>query len=102
LNEAEWLTCTDPGVMRFFLGDRLSARKLRLFGCAFVRGVWEHLPSDALRRAIETCERFADGLATAAELDAARVSAEGTSRGMGDILVEHSVIAVAGLCRAKP
>jgi hypothetical protein len=88
--------------MKSFLGDQLSARKLRLFGCACVRGVWEHLPADTLRRAIETCERFADGLARAEELEAARLSAEDTGRGMGNIIVGHSAIAVASLCRTKP
>jgi hypothetical protein len=102
MTEAEWLTCTEPGEMFWFLGDRISDGKLRLFGCACVRGVWEHLPEDALRQAIETCERFADGLATAEELAKARELARGTYQGIGDIIADHSAIAIEGLCRSHP
>jgi hypothetical protein len=102
MTESEWNACTDPEEMEFFLGSRLSHRRLRLFGCACVRGVWKHLPEDALRQAIETCERFADGLATVEELTAAKALADATYQGMGDIISDHSAIAVAGLCEQEP
>src|SRR5262245_208688 len=53
--------------------DRLRAkpdlRKLRLLACAYCRRVWHDLTGDD-RGAVEAAERFADGLAGAAELRA--------------------------------
>jgi hypothetical protein len=102
MTEQEWLTGADPGMMAFSVRDRLSDRQLRLFGCACVRGVWEDLPDDALRLAIEACERFADGLAAVEELRAARELADGTYEGLGDIIADHGAIAVTALCEPKP
>ena len=111
MTEAEWLACTDPIEIAVFLGDTLGGdslgdtigdRKLRLFGCACVRGVWDYLPKNALCRAIETCERFADGLATAEELKAAEELADGTYQGIGNIIADHSAIAVGALCAPEP
>jgi hypothetical protein len=104
MTEAEWLASDDPGMMAFFLEENknLSERKLRLFGCACVRGVWRDLPEDALREAVETCERIADGQATAEELEAARAAADATYQGIGDIIADHSAIAVTALCGRKP
>ena len=63
LTEEEWFDSdVDPEQMYYFLDDKLTERKCRLFGCACVRAVWEHLPVDALRQAIEICERYAVGL----------------------------------------
>jgi hypothetical protein len=104
MTEAEWLACGDPGTMDLFLSDRgeVSERKFRLFGCACVRDVWDDLPHDALRRAVEVCERFADGLATAEELRAAREAADGTYEGNGDVVADHSAIAITDLCHGVP
>ncbi len=101
MNEGEWLACTDPFNMVGFLGPARSERKFRLFGCACVRGVWEYL-SDALRQATETCERFADGLATVEELRAAEAMADAAYEGWGDAIADHSAIAVSALCSSKP
>lgn len=102
MTEAEWLTCADPWEIADFLGPGFGGRKLRLFGCACVRIVWDVLPDEALRQAIMTCERFVDGLATIEELKAARESAIATSEGTGDIIADHSAIAVAALCQSEP
>jgi hypothetical protein len=104
MTEAEWLACDDPGRMDLFLSDRgeVSNRKFRLFGCACVRDVWDDLPHDDLRQAVETCERFADGLATTEELRAARDAADGTYEGNGDIVADHSAIAITALCNPAP
>jgi hypothetical protein len=104
MTEREWLACEDLSRLVLCLTDRgkISNRKFRLFGCACVRDVWDDLPDDALRRAVETCERFADGLATAEELRAARDAADATYEGNGDIIADHSAIAVTDLCGTSP
>lgn len=49
----------------------VSRRVLRKFACACVRQVWHLLTDDRSRTAVEVAERYADGMATAEELDAA-------------------------------
>jgi hypothetical protein len=55
--------------------DVLTDRTLLLFACWCVRQVWHLLTDDRSRSAIEVAERFADGKATAEELDAAFAAA---------------------------
>jgi hypothetical protein len=55
--------------------ERASERKVRLFACACCRYIWNWLSDQRSRRAIETVERFADGLANTDELDAVREEA---------------------------
>jgi hypothetical protein len=102
MTESEWLTCADPGEMYNLVGDAIGDRRLRLFGCDCVRGVWNDLPVQSLRDAIETCERIADGTATVEELRAAKGTADAAYEGIGDIIADHSAIAVAALCQPKP
>ena len=75
MTEPEWLTCDDPDLMlEGFPGGRAthaSERKLRLFACAWLRRVWHVFDDDRCRRAVETAERFAEGIATDEELAAA-------------------------------
>src|SRR5262245_33014533 len=70
MTEAEWLACTDAEEMRSFLQNRatVSARKLRLLGCACCRLMWHHFTDARIRAAVETAEQFADGLASDAEM----------------------------------
>jgi hypothetical protein len=75
MTEQEWLHCTDPRSMLEFLRDRASDRKLRLFACACCHRVAGLLPDEASRSTLDTCERFADGLASAVELQNARQAA---------------------------
>jgi hypothetical protein len=56
-------------------GDRLSARKARLFICACCRMVW-HLLDEPARRVVELMERCADGLLTMEEWQEARAWTE--------------------------
>jgi hypothetical protein len=75
MTEAEWLGCTDPQKMLEFLRGKDSDRKLRLFACSCCHRVVGLLPDEASRSALDTCERFADGLASAVELQEARQAA---------------------------
>jgi hypothetical protein len=74
MTEAEWLSCTDPWPMRrhLFESGQGTDRKLRLFACACCRHLWETVPERWNEATVETCERYADGLADEAELTAMR------------------------------
>jgi hypothetical protein len=73
MTEADWQTCTEPGPMLDLLQSqqRVSERKFRLFGCACCRRIWHLLFHPASREAVEVAERYADGLANRAQLQAA-------------------------------
>ena len=78
MNEREWLSGTDPALMLDYLRGtgRASERKLRLFAVACCRRLG-HLPlGDTVREAIEVAERFADGHATAGDLQQAAAKAK--------------------------
>lgn len=79
MHEQEWSTSTSLQAMLDWLphGDRASQRKLRLFGCACVRRVGSLLVDEGSRKIVEVAERFADGLASRAELQRAVVAAPG-------------------------
>ncbi len=64
MTEAEWMAFTDPRPMLGALRGRAGDRKLRLFAAACCRRIWELLPDEECRSALETAERFADGLAS--------------------------------------
>ena len=72
MTESEWLACVDPQRMLTYLHGIVSDRKLRLFGCAFCRSVWNWISEDCFRNAVEVAERFADGQATTRELTEAK------------------------------
>jgi hypothetical protein len=72
MTEAEWLASARAGPMLRLVGKKAHTRKLRLFACACARRVWRRISQKVARRAVEVAEQFADGLATAEELSAAR------------------------------
>lgn len=76
MTETEWLAATDPGPMQTFLRDTCGAsrrkqgrRRLRLFACACVRGIWPLLRHPGSRQALYYADLYADGQTT--ELDLA-------------------------------
>jgi hypothetical protein len=77
VDASSWLACQEPEKLLEWLrhNGRASDRKLRLFAAACVRRVWDRLRDERCREAVSVCERFADGLATLAQLDAAQVAA---------------------------
>jgi hypothetical protein len=102
MDEAEWLACEGPEALLLFLADTgASDRKARLFGCACVRRVWDNLADERLRQAALVAERFADGLASARQLEAARKKAARLCEGVGDIIADHGPMAVASLCERR-
>jgi hypothetical protein len=72
MTEAEWLQSADVVAMLKSLEGKATDRKLRLFGCAGCRRVWDLLSEEGFRDAVEVAERFADGQAGRKELSAAR------------------------------
>jgi hypothetical protein len=79
MNEQEWMDQwvrenPEGDWIAFLLEEGASARKFRLFSCACCRLIWPFLTYEHTREAVEVAERFADGLATEAERDAAEVA----------------------------
>jgi hypothetical protein len=75
MTEAEWLACGDPRPMVPHLGRAAGDRKLRLFAFACVRRLWDKVPAEGLKHAVEASERHADGLIDERELGAAITAA---------------------------
>jgi hypothetical protein len=78
MTEAEWLACEDPVTLQDFLratrGEtrrKNGRRRLRLFACACVRGVWPLLRQPGSRQALYYAELYADGQTTELDLAAA-------------------------------
>ena len=86
ITEAEWLATERLRPMLRLVNRKAHARKLRLFACACARRVWGRVSHKVGRRAVEVAEKFAEGLATAEELSAARSALSGSrpTRRCGD------------------
>lgn len=80
MTEAEWLACNDPKPMVHVLAGNASDRKLRLFAAACCRRIWNRLPDERSRHAVEILERFADGWATEEQLRGAAQGAHDAAR----------------------
>jgi hypothetical protein len=87
-----WPGDSNPRQMLIFLEKiGISDRKLRLFNCACVRQVWQHLGDSRSRQAVEMVERFADG-DEGADLSVARYQA---NRASWQVLWKPGAIAAA-------
>jgi hypothetical protein len=75
MDEAEWLSCTDPQPMLAFLKRTPHDRKLRLFAVASCRHVWPFMVDERSRKAVEISEAYADGAADRQALQRARDAA---------------------------
>jgi len=60
MTETEWPACTDPTPMLDFLRGKASERKLRLYGAACCRAVWDILTDGRARAAVEALEVYVD------------------------------------------
>jgi hypothetical protein len=76
MTEEEWLAGRDCREMLAFIQQRTSHRKLRLYGCACTRQLWNVLKDERSRNAVVTSELFADGLVSEQDLATARRAAE--------------------------
>jgi hypothetical protein len=72
VTEDSWRTCNDPETMMDFLEGRSGSRQLRLFACACCRRIWPLLTDERSRRAVETAEQYADGVAGESDRETAR------------------------------
>jgi len=72
MKEQEWPECTDLGEMVYFLQNRITDRKWRLFAVACCHSVLHSLVDLRCRDAIAVTERLADGNAFSDELEAAQ------------------------------
>ena len=76
MTEEQWLTGRDPGEMLPALGERASARKLRLFATECCRRLYRHICYTGISRTrveafegwLDVSDQFADGQATAEAL----------------------------------
>ncbi|MCI0704395.1 MAG: hypothetical protein L0241_25335 [Planctomycetia bacterium] len=67
MSSANWFGSLSTSELHYNLCE-LSDRKLHLLTAAFLRRVWDDLPSDHTRLAVEATEKFADGRITVGEL----------------------------------
>jgi hypothetical protein len=84
MTEDEWVGCTSPEAMLNHLGDRASARKLRLYAVNCCWRIWHLLTDDRCRHAVEVAKAFSDGRATPAELASAGQVAAAVARVSGE------------------
>jgi hypothetical protein len=85
MNEAAWLTATDPLPMLAFLKEEgwHDHRKLCLFACACVRRVWTLLTDPRSRDGVEARELYLGGLLDSKEATRALAAARSARREAG-------------------
>lgn len=73
MTEFEWINCARPDELYLeqFTTTPRPMRKLRLYACGCCRQIWEFLTDPRSVAAVEVAERYADNLASEADLDTA-------------------------------
>jgi hypothetical protein len=98
MTEAEWLVCTDPMKMLRFIWRRATNRKIRLFQCVWCHRMPYPLTDLRSRKAIETGERYAEGLVNEEERQAAWEAAQ---RVVENAVAEQQFEQAAGAADAR-
>jgi hypothetical protein len=102
MTEDEWLKSTAPSTILNSNVAPSSERKLRLFACACCRQIWDRLPDESSRSAVECAERFADRLASTDELQIsyrlARELSTACRRTNIDDPLQYTLLAAADTC----
>jgi hypothetical protein len=98
MTEAKWLSIESPLGALEFVADTVSHRKLRLFAAACCRRMEYLFPEDR-RKCLDVVERWAEGLATFQELEAAMLAAVvgWEPRGEKKGVIRENVAAAIGL-----
>jgi hypothetical protein len=102
MTEAEWLACDRPRELFPPLEQLATQRKARLYACACVRLLWNHLVDERSRRAVAVAEDFADGSATPAELASAHRAARDAYHDLSRKQSPDSSFALAAAETARP
>jgi hypothetical protein len=76
MTEQEWLNGTDAEEMLDFAFEKASRRKIELYTSGCYRAVWHLLTDERFRAKMDMRDRYFDGLATEADLDAALKAAD--------------------------
>jgi hypothetical protein len=71
MTEDEWLNCRDPERMLEYLRDKAGNRSLRRFATACCRRIWHLFAHEESRRAVEIAEKYAEGLVSERDRQAA-------------------------------
>lgn len=76
VTETDWLVQINPLFLLMHLGEQATVdlRRLRLFGAACFRRIWDRIDQPAVRRMVELAEAHADGQVTATELASAEAT----------------------------
>jgi hypothetical protein len=98
MTEAEWLACADTKPMLRYLRGRASDRKQRLFAVACCRRLGPLLQDPRVTTALDVAERYADGAATQADLDAALRGASQAQRAQRRKALLFAYAAVMDAC----
>jgi len=75
MDQKDWAMCQEPERLLEFVQRRVSERKVRLLHSACCRRVWDVLPGERSRQAVEVVERYADGLEDLSTLQTAAYAA---------------------------
>jgi hypothetical protein len=98
ITEAEWLGCADPRPMHEAVRGTVSERKLRLFAVACCRGLGPLLKDPRITTGLDVADRYADGAATRADLEAALQGAARAQRAQRRKALLYAYAAVKDAC----